>query len=452
MADTIITGGTVVTADGMMKADLAITGEKITAIAGPGELEGDKTLEANGKLVMPGVVDPHVHLSGPNTADGYETGSKAAALGGVTTLCSFAWQTREDTDWSTLSAGIEHQKEEGKHSVVDYGCHAVITSEEIEGEQLDAALAAGVPSFKLFSAYEFGVSNGGIEHAFELVAERDAVALVHTEDTTICEHRTRKQQAAGKGDATHYPDSRPMHAEAMAADDAARLAVETGVQYYGVHTSGKASVDALATFQTDKTNIRAETCTHYLALDRSLYETHGSLGIMAPPVRTADDIDALFDALAAGILGVVSTDHVAFTRAEKESDTWWEAGFGINSLQRSLPVFHHEAVVKRGFSYPFLVDVMCKRPAETFGFEGKGTLGVGTDADIVIFDPEVSQSITAKTNASVADYSVYEGKNVQGVVDTTIVRGTVVANDGEITCEAGYGEFSERTRPNWSTH
>ena len=450
MIDTIISGGAVVTADGVFEADVAIDDGTIVGIGTEEAFESaSERIDATDRLVMPGVVDPHVHLAGPNSIDTYEAGTAAAALGGVTTVCTFAWGSREDTDWNTLEAGIEHQQNEGESAFVDFSCHSVITDEAIAGSELDAAIENGVTSFKLFTAYEFGVDNGGIEHAFERIAERDAVALVHTEDPDVCARREAQQRANGRSDPTEYPDSRPIHAEAMAADDAVRLALNAGVNYYGVHTSGEDSARAIAAHRGDGSQIRAETCAHYLALDRSAYDEHGALAVMAPPLREPSDRDALVEHLRRGRLDVISTDHVAFTRDQKDAEAWWDAGFGINGLQRSLPVVHHEAVVRRGVPYPLLVRAMCTRPARTFGFESKGTLEVGTDADIVVFDPDKSQTITAEDNASVADYTVYEGKTVRGAVETTLVRGTVVADDGQVQADPGYGQFQERTVPTW---
>jgi dihydropyrimidinase len=170
---------------------------------------------------------------------------------------------------------------------------------------------------------------------------------------------------------------------------------------------------------------------------------------MAPPLRTDDDRDALFEYLERGTLDIVSTDHVAFTREAKSSETWWDAGFGVNGLQRSLPVFHDEAVVRRGYSYPFLVRTMSTRPAQTFGLESKGRIAPGYDADIVVFDPEKTQTISARENASLADYSIYEGRELTGAVETTLVRGEVVAQDDEIVGDHGHGVYATRGLPDW---
>jgi dihydropyrimidinase len=246
-----------------------------------------------------------------------------------------------------------------------------------------------------------------------------------------------------------YPRSRPDYAEAMAAGSVARLAVAADAKYYGVHTTSKAAADAIAAVQGDGSNVRAETCTHYTVLDRSIYERLGNRAIMAPPLREATDIDALFDHIRKGTLSIVSTDHVPLPVDRKEGGPWWESAFGVNTLQTSLPVFHDEAVNERGFSYPDLVRLLCDAPARTFGLPSKGRIEPGADADIVVFDPEKSDTITADDNHSNADYSVYEGREVTGRVEQTYVRGQLVADDGDIVAEPGHGEFLDREVPDW---
>lgn len=451
MIDTVIIGGKVVTDETVIEADVAIDDGQIVAVGDETTFaESVEQIDAANKLLLPGVVDPHVHFEGDNSVEPYKQGTAAAALGGVTTALIFAWQSRDSKPWTTLPEGIAYQREKAEDSLIDFGFHGVITSEKIDPAELDAALEEDVTSFKLFTAYEFGVSNGGLEHAFELIADRDAVALVHTEDPDVCDRRTAQQQANGKTDPAFYPDARPDHAEAMAADDALRLAKEASIKYYGVHTSGKESGDVIEAHRDDGSLIRAETCTHYTALNRSAYKRDGCLPIMAPPLRTDADRDELFEYLKRGTLEVVSTDHVAFTREQKTSDAWWDAGFGVNGLQRSLPVFHDEAVVRRGYSYPFLVRAMSTRPAQTFGLETKGQIAPGYDADIVVFDPTETQTVSAKNNASISDYTIYEGRELTGAVETTLVRGEVVAQDGEIVADPGHGAYATRRIPNWN--
>jgi dihydropyrimidinase len=454
--DLAIRNGTIVTETDTFEAGLLVENEHIAGFVTPEtEVDARKEVDASGKFVLPGVVDPHVHVAEPNNIDDFEHGSRAAALGGITTFITFAWQAwvGEQSPWDApgpLREGVERQLKAGSDSLVDYALHGTLSREDDSVlDEIEALVSDGITSFKLFTAYEFGLSNGFIEQVFERIAEYDAVAVVHTEDDSICTAREAKMRASGRGAPSEYPESRPDHAEAMAADDALRMARETGIKYYGFHTTSRAAAEVIDQYRTDGSHVRGETCTHYTTLDATAYENQGTLPVIAPPLRTPDDRDAMFEHLRTGTLDVVSTDHVGFKRSEKQANRWWDAPYGANSVQRSLPVFHDEAVVNRGYSYPFLVRVMCSNPARTFGLPAKGTLSPGTDADLVVFDPDAKQTIRAEDNASLADYSIYEGREVTGVVDQTYVRGQLVAERGDVVAENGYGEFIERPVPDW---
>lgn len=454
--DIAIRNGTIVTETETFKADLLVEDELIAGFVTPGTaIDVETEVDASGKLVLPGVVDPHVHVADPNNIDDFEHGSRAAALGGVTTFITFAWQAwaGDQSPWEVpgpLRDGVERQLEAGSDSVVDYALHGTFSREDESAlDEIGALVSDGITSFKLFTAYEFGLSNGFIEQVFDQIAEYDAVAVVHTEDDSICTARGAKMRASGRGDPSDYPESRPDHAEAMAADDALRMARDTGVKYYGFHTTSRAAAEVIDQYRTDGSQVRGETCTHYTTLDSTAYENQGTLPVIAPPLRSPDDRDAMFEHLRVGTLDAVSTDHVGFKRNKKQVDHWWDAPYGANSVQRSLPVFHDEAVVNRGHSYPFLVQVLCANPARTFGLPAKGTLSPGTDADLVVFDPDSKQTIRAEDNASLSDYSIYEGREITGIVEQTYLRGELVADRDTIVAENGCGEFIKRPIPDW---
>jgi dihydropyrimidinase len=460
--DLLIRGGTLVTEKRTLDASLAIDEDSIVGVGEESVLpDAREQIDATGKYVFPGVVDPHTHIEGYYSIDSYETGTAAAALGGVTTFLNFAWQPWANTGpdsisiWDedgTLLEGVQRQKRLGQDSFIDFGLHGGITREDRElFDELDDIVAEGVRSFKMFTAYEQGVSNGFINRVFDELSERDAVAVMHTEDQSVIDELTVQLKEADRGDPSWYPASRPPYTEAMAADDAVRMARYAGVQYYGFHTSCRETADVLARYQEDGSQIRGETCTHYTALDDSVYTERGTLPVIAPPLRSSDDVDALFDHLRNGCLSVVSTDHTAFPKERKQVDDWWNSAFGANSLQRSLPIFHDIAINDRGLSYPFLVRVMCANPARTFGLPHKGTLDVGTDADVVIFDPNQKQTVTAESNASRSDFSIYEGHEVTGGVEKTFVRGALIADDGEVVAEPGHGDFIARGPIEWGS-
>ena len=452
--DTVLTGGTVVTAESTFDAAVGIDDGTIVGVGTEATLpDAAERIDVDGNLVLPGVVDPHTHLYGYNSIDSYETGTAAAAAGGVTTLLTFAWQGWDDGEWAddgTLTEAVERH-ETGTSPLIDCGVHPVITRASTETlDELPGLVADGVTSFKMFTTDDIRLSNGFIGEVFRELADLGAVGMVHTEDFSVCEARTEAIKAEPDGDAPGaYPRSRPDYAEAMSAGSVARLAAAADAKYYAVHTTSEAAADAIAAVRTDGSTIRAETCTHYTVLDESTYERLGNRSIMAPPLRTPADIDALFDRLRDGTLSVVSTDHVPLPKSRKEGGPWWESAFGVNSLQTSLPVFHDEAVNRRGFSYPTLVRLLCRNPADTFGLPRKGRIEPGADADLVVFDPDAQYTVSAADNLSNADYSVYEGREVTGRVKRTFVRGECVADEGSIVADPGYGRFVDREVPDW---
>ena len=457
--DLAVRNGTLVTAENTVDADLLINQGSIVGMVAHGtHVDTNTTVDASDRLVLPGVVDPHVHIEGPNTIDSYETGSRAAALGGVTSVITFAWQAWDELGppWSrdrTLHDAVKRQFDAAASSLVDYSVHGTIArNDPAVLDEIKDLVDSGIVSFKMFTTYDFGLSNAFIERVFEEIEATDSVAVLHTEDDDICSTRKATMRDTGRGEPTAYPDSRPDHAEAMAADDAVRMAQAVGNKYYGIHTSCQAAAEVLAAAQTDKSQIRGETCVHYTTLDRSRYAEQGVLPVIAPPLRTPDDIEAMFKHLQSGTLDVVSTDHVAFTREDKQADNWWDSEYGANGLQRSLPVFHDEAVVQRELSYPDLVRLMCSNPARIFGLVDKGTLEPGTDADFVLFDPNATQTIDATDNASRADFSIYEEREVTGKVDATYLRGECIATDGAVVGESGYGKQLNRVPPNWGEY
>ena len=457
--DTVIQGGTVVTADDTIEASVAIDEGEIVAVGSRAAMpDAENSVDASGLLVMPGVVDPHVHVDDMFSVDSYETATAAAALGGTTTYIDFAWQAWVgelsifDTE-GTLLEGIERKREKGESALVDYGLHGAITR-ETQGvlDELPDVLDAGVTSIKMFTAYEHGLSNGFMNRVFKRLADLDGVAVLHTEDPSVCDDLTERFQEEGKGDPEWYPRSRPDYAEAMAAGDAVRMATEAGCRYYGIHTSCRKSAAVLADFreQYGSDMVRAETCTHYTTLTDDVYEELGNEPMIAPPIREQDDVEAMFEHLKRGSLDVVSTDHCGYKTESKDVENWWESTFGANGLQVSLPIFHDAAVNDRGFSYPFLVRTMSRNPARIFGLSKKGAITPGMDADIVLFDPTETYTVTAADNASEADFSIYEGREVTGRVKKTFSRGELVADDGEIVGTPGHGEFVPREIPNWS--
>jgi len=456
--DTAITGGTIVSASGQYDASVGIDDGEIVAIGSASSLpEAEETVDASGQLVLPGVVDVHVHIDDQFSEDSYESATSAAAIGGTTTYIDFAWQAwlgdmSPFDEEGTLLEGIERKKDKGRDALIDFGLHGAITREDPAVlDEIPEAIAAGVPTFKMFTAYEIGLSNGFMNRVIKRLAEEDGVGVFHTEDPSVCDTLVELAREDGKSDAVHFPGTRPDYAEAMAAEDAVQMATAAGMQYYGIHTSCRKAADVLERFQDEHGSelVRAETCLHYTTLDDSVYAEQGNRPVIQPPIRKSDDVEAMFEQLDGGVLDVLSTDHCAYTLDQKEGGAWWEINPGANALQTSLPVFYDEAVNRRDYDPSFVVKLLCTNPAETFGMPEKGTLDPGTDADIVVFDPDESFTVTAEDNVGVADYTIYEGREVTGRPTKTFVRGELIAEDGEVVGEPGYGQFLERERPDW---
>ena len=312
-----------------------------------------------------------------------------------------------------------------------YGLYGAITREDPAIlNEVPEVIEAGVPTFKMFTAYEIGLSNGFMNR----LAEDDAVGVFHTEDTSVCEDLVAQFKTEDKSDATWFPKSRPDYSEAMAAEGAVRMAVEAGMQYYGKHTSCRKSAGVPDDFQDEHGSelVRAGTCLHYTTLGDSICEEVGNRPVIQLSIRGEDDIGAIFEHLDDGVLSVVSTDHCVYRRKLKEGVPWLGYEPAGNALQTSLSVSHNEAVNRRGHDPSLVVEVMCSNPARTFGMPDKGTLEPGTDADIVVFDLEQSHTVTAADNVGAADYTIYEGREVTGQPSKTFVRGELVATDGVV--------------------
>jgi dihydropyrimidinase len=452
--DTVITGGTVVTATDQFEASVAIDGEAIVGVGSRSSLpDADNEVDASGKLVMPGLMDAQTHVHDRSSLDTHETAGAAAALGGITTYMDFSWMYRDhrrDNEPLSLLEGIElkQEKAEGK-ALVDYTLHGGLTREDFDAvDDIEAAMERGVTSFKMFTT---SVSYGFVNEVLERLGELGGVGVFHLEDGSTTRRITERLKQEGKGEPKWYPHSRPDWTEAMAADSVLRMASEHDAKFFGIHTTSRKAADAIDRYREDGSRVRAETCTHYTIYDDSVFEERGNLVKIAPPIRKPDDVEAMFEYLESGTLDLISTDHCCFKRAEKQDvENWWDSPSGANQLQTSVPVFYDEAVNNRGYSPSFVVRTMSTNIADTYGMPDKGTLDPGTDADIVVFDPDATYEIDPANNASKSDFSIYEGREITGKVEKTFLRGSLVADDGEVVGEAGDGQFVAREVPNWN--
>lgn len=460
---TLLKNGTVVTAGDTFKADVLIEGEKIVLIGTDLPSEGcDKLIDAAGKLLLPGGIDVHTHLDmpfgGTFTADDFFTGQRGAAFGGTTTHIDFALQPKG----GTLRDGLEewHKKADGK-AVIDYGFHAAVTgpSDDIV-EEMPKLIEEGVTSLKIFQAYKgvFMADDATLYKALKKAGEHGMLVMTHSENGDMVAELTEELISAGKTEPRYHLDAHPMSIEREASARAIALAEVAEAPLYIVHMTGIDSVEQLKIGRDMGLPVMGETCTQYMFV----FEDHmrqpgyeGAKYACGPPVRTPEDGEFLWDALADGILQVVSTDNCSFyweggvngRRAGKElgKEGFHKIPNGMPGIEDRMKVIWHHGVNSGRISPNRFVQITSANPAKIFGmYPKKGTISVGADADIVVWDPEKTFTISAKTHHVATDYNVYEGMEVKGMPVITIIRGTTVVEGDELKVDKGFGSFVKR--------
>ncbi len=454
---TLITNGTIVTAEGSQAADVLIDGETIVAIgaglAGAG-MTADETIDASGKYVIPGAIDVHTHMElpfgGTFAKDTFETGTRAAAFGGTTTVVDFAVQSRGES----LRAGLDawHAKAEG-NAVADYGFH-MIMSDVNDGTlaEMDQLVAEGVPDFKLFTAYPgvFYSDDGAIFRAMQQTAKNGGLIMMHAENGMAIDVVAEQTVAAGTTDPIGHGLARKAVFEGEATNRVIRLAEAAEVPVYIVHLSAKEALEAVRDARDRGTAAFAETCPQYLflSLDDLGNGFDGAKYVCSPPLRSKDHWDDLWKGLIKDDLQVVSTDHCPFDfegQKEMGRGDFRKIPNGLPGVEDRVDLLHDGGVVGGRISRERWVEVISTAPAKLFGmYPRKGSVSVGADADLVIYDPERKRTISAKTHHMDVDYSCYEGRTVQGSSDVVLSRGSVIVRDGTFTGRKGYGQFVKR--------
>jgi dihydropyrimidinase len=435
-----------VTPEKVFPGDVGIVGEKIAEI-GP-KLSGYTEIDATGKLVLPGVIDGHTHLDTPiadsRTCDDFFTGTRAAALGGVTTVIDFTFGSPE----SSLLEDLATRKEEAAGAVIDYAFHAeVIGRWTAREEEFEAAIEAGIGSFKFYTAYgSLGhrAGTGFLYHAFKRLAELNAVAMVHAEDDEIIESLLSRLQPGDEGSMLTLPRTRPPICEGSAINQVIYLAERTGVHLHIAHITSALGIERLKRARDRGLPVSGETCPQYLLLNQEAFAGDDArFYSMMPPLRTPADQEALWTALRDGTLSLVATDHCAFTRDQKQwRGSFMDLPYGLPGVETLLPLLYSEGVAGGRIPLVALPLLLAGGPARIFGlYPRKGTLSVGGDADVVIFDPDREWKISARELSMPTDFSPYEGRAVKGKVTATISRGEVIYEEGEFMGKRGRGRF-----------
>lgn len=447
-ADLVIRGGTLVSPRGRSRRDIGITNGVISHLAeAEGGLRGHTELNAHGAFVLPGAVDAHVHFgdgtesSEPGFVDDFESGSRAALHGGVTTVGQMSF-----TDTGSLRAAVDADRgRAAKLSIVDYVLHpgTYTVARESLGE-LAGLAADGYKTLKLVTlALDEDPRN--FVAAVAEAGRNGMLTLLHCEDGALIAHATATLMAEGRGDLSHYPESRPPVTETAAVERAIALCELTGSPIYIVHLSSALALDAVRRAKSRGLPVYAETRPIYLYLSEAVHrEADGGRFIGMPPLRTEDDINALWAGLADGTIDTVASDHAPWLLADKIDPalTVETSRKGMAELDTMLPLLYSEGVRTDRITLERLVAISSENPARLLGiYPQKGSLEIGSDADIVVFDPESQRTITNSDLESAADYSVYEGWTVKGWPRFVLSRGEVLLRDGVITAEPGRGRW-----------
>lgn len=457
----LIKGGTVITAEGTLDADVLVDGEKITAVVtreAGGTVAGraDEIIDATDRYVIPGGIDAHTHMEmpfgGTFASDTFETGTKAAAHGGTTTIIDFPVQAKGTGLRATLDKW--HEKADG-NCAIDYGFHMIVSDvNDATLKEMDALIGDGVTSFKMFMAYPgvFYATDGEILRAMQQARTSGGLIMMHAENGIAIDQLVAQALAAGRSDPVHHGLTRPPELEGEATHRAIALAKVAGCPLYIVHLSAAHALETVAAARDDGQNVFAETCPQYLYLsldDLARPDFEGAKFVCSPPLRTPDHASALWRGLRVNDLSVVSTDHCPFCfREQKElgRGDFSKIPNGIPGVEHRIDLLH-QGVVAGEITLSRWVEICATTPARMFGlYPRKGTITPGADADIVIYDPVATQTISAATHHMNVDYSAFEGLEITGRAALTMSRGQVVVSDGQFRGPAGHGGFLRRDR------
>lgn len=458
---TLLKNGRVVTAADEFDADVLIDGETIRAV-GRGLGSADRVIDCAGKLVVPGGIDPHVHMElpfgGTVSSDDFETGTRAAAFGGTTTVIDFAIQYAGKSLAQTLDDW--HAKARGR-CAVDYGFHLGITRFETDQDkrELFDATQAGVTSFKVFLAYPgvFMVDDATLYRVMREASFYDAVTMVHAESGALIEELIRQHVADSEdmGPAGHMM-TRPVLTEADGVERALRVAEYANARAFIVHVSSLEGADAIRRARRRGVKARGETCTQYLFLNGDKYFLPGfesAKYVFTPPLRHEDDMHRLWGRLGDGTLSEVSTDHCPFNFATQKTlgaGDFRKIPNGGPGVEDRLAMVHYGACVERNFTRSQWVNWTSTASARLFGlYPRKGTVAPGADADLVVFDPAARQVRSAATHHQRCDYNLYEGMEITGKVDKTFLRGKLVVDGADYLGSLGDGQYLARGVPDF---
>lgn len=450
----LIRNGTIVTATDRYAGDVFVEGERVTTIGTSLSMAADRVIDATGRYVLPGGIDVHTHLDmpfgGTTSSDDFETGTIAAAFGGTTTIVDFAIQYRGQSLQAAWDAWM--RKADGK-AAIDYGFHMIVTdlSDQVEAE-MDAMVREGVTSFKLFMAYPgvFMLDDASIFRALRRTGRNGGTICMHAENGGVIDVLVKQALAEGRTGPKYHALTRPARAEGEATHRAIALAEIADVPIYIVHLSAAEALEMVTEARDRGLPAYAETCPQYLFLSEDNYDEPGFEGakyVMSPPLRARSTQDALWRGLAFNDLQAIATDHCPFCMKEKHlgAGDFSKIPNGAPGIETRMSLVWDGGVRTGRISMNRFVELTSTSPARIFGmFPRKGTIAPGSDADLVVFDPDKTVTLSARTHHMRVDYNPYEGRSVTGVAETVVSRGRVIVEGGRFTGRAGGGAFLKR--------
>ncbi|MBK8712464.1 MAG: dihydropyrimidinase [Niastella sp.] len=452
----LIKNGNIVTAAENYVADIFIDGESIQAIGKNLQMQATTTIDATGKYIFPGGIDPHVHLEmpfmGTFSSDTYETGTRAALYGGTTMVIDFILQKQGHSLQSALD---EWKGRSDNNCVGDYSFHMAVTdfNEETKKEIKHLVEDIGITSFKTFMAYKGAlmIDDRQMIGLMEEVKKQGGLINVHATNGDMIDYLVQKNKEAGNRAPLYHYLSQPEITEAEASERFVDMASYTGCPGYIVHLTCEGALNAVRNATRRNQKIFVETCIQYLILDASLYEKdfEGAKWVMSPPLREKKDQQALWAGINQGLVQVVATDHCPFYWEQKlmGKEDFSKIPNGHPAIENRMELLFSEGVVKNKITLEKFVEVSSTNAAKIFGmFPRKGTIGIGSDADLVIFNPNEKHTLSAKKHHMNVDYSGYEGWDVTGKIKTVILRGKVVIDEGKCLAEKGNGKFIKRSK------
>jgi len=455
----LIKGGRIITAADDYLGDIFVENGSISLIGESLDISAERTIDATGKYVLPGAIDPHTHLEmffgGTTTCDDFTSGTTAAAFGGTTTLIDFCIQAPGTTFAQALEA--YHEKIERCKPVIDVGFHIAVTDLHTGGTLEDLAKLPdeGVTSYKLFMAYKGAVmvDDETLFKVMQVANDTGGLVMVHAENGDAIDVIVKAAVAEGKTDPIWHARTRPMETEAEATNRAIQLARVAGAPLYVVHVSCQPSVEPIALAREKGWRVWGETCTQYLFVDDTALEKpnwEGAKYIYTPPPRPKDQQEHLWKALVTDALSAVSTDHCPFNWPEQKGINGREFQVVPNGgpgIENRLHMLHHFGVSEGRITLNRLVELTSTNIAKLFGlYPRKGTIAPGSDADLVVWDPDKKHTISAATHHTNVNYNLFEGTEVVGAPEIVLVRGQVIVEGDRLMAEPGAGQFVKRAR------